>query len=110
MRFDVIDRAREQFQIPVTNVVARPVASGWYDHRRRLLGQPAIAGATEPGRADGGGVRTPSIVAVAVVEDSGARAEIRSEGVHRTPHRTYRDSVAGRSSTECREERRCRRS
>ncbi|HMS75771.1 amino acid permease [Gordonia sp. (in: high G+C Gram-positive bacteria)] len=28
MRFDVIDRAREQFQIPVTNVVARPVASG----------------------------------------------------------------------------------
>lgn len=28
LRFDVIDRAREQFQIPVTNVVARPVASG----------------------------------------------------------------------------------
>ena len=28
LRFDVIDRAREQFQIPVTNVVATPVASG----------------------------------------------------------------------------------
>ncbi len=28
LRFDVIDRAREQFQIPVTNVVAKPVASG----------------------------------------------------------------------------------